>query len=161
MSLLKVFASLFQKATADPTRVRWSPSADGETPFLAFLFCQAFFFAPMVSKKKAVLMLAKALWDKGSPPLVRLPSVKPTAWHSPLPWRFLRQGDFAICGWRPPIAAAPTNLFEKGLIQNFLTDYQNKPTALRVANVLKSKFETNCKLNFPLLTNGENNDILI
>ena len=27
------FAQAFSKACADPTRVRWSPSADGETPY--------------------------------------------------------------------------------------------------------------------------------
>jgi len=32
-----------------------------------------------VSKKKADDRSRKALWDKGSPPLVRLPSVKPMA----------------------------------------------------------------------------------
>jgi hypothetical protein len=57
----------------------------GRRPQTAKLLFWRFFFAKLFSlrrwlpKKKAVLMLAKALWDKGSPPLVRLPSVKPLA----------------------------------------------------------------------------------
>ena len=49
----------------------------GETPFAAFLFCQAFFFGPLVSKKKADIKFVFALLYKGNPPLVRFPSAEP------------------------------------------------------------------------------------
>ena len=49
----------------------------GETPFAAFLFCQAFFFGPLVSKKKADIKFNFALLHKGNPPLVRFPSAEP------------------------------------------------------------------------------------
>ena len=48
----KVLIELFQKF-ARSSRVGLSPSADGETPKTAFLFCLAFLFAPFVPKRKA------------------------------------------------------------------------------------------------------------
>jgi len=51
----------FQKATADPTRVAVVALRRGRNSFMAFLFCQAFFFAPIASKKKAGDEVGKAL----------------------------------------------------------------------------------------------------
>ena len=48
----KVLVKLFQKLVRS-SRVGLSPSADGETPLSAFLFCLAFLFAPFVPKRKA------------------------------------------------------------------------------------------------------------
>jgi len=62
----EVFARLFQKAALIQRAERWSPSAEGETPFAAFLFCQAFFFGPLVSKKKAGIKFNFALLHKGN-----------------------------------------------------------------------------------------------
>jgi len=50
-----------KKATADPTRVALVALRRGRNSFLAFLFCQAFFFAPIASKKKAGDEVRKAL----------------------------------------------------------------------------------------------------
>ena len=68
----KVLVKLFQKL-ARSSRVGLSPSADGETLLTAFLFYQAFLFAPFVSKRKAVntfyvatrLHFSLLLWEKG------------------------------------------------------------------------------------------------
>jgi hypothetical protein len=49
----KFFRRFFQKATANPTRGALVASAEAKHPLSAFLFCQAFFFVPLVSKKKA------------------------------------------------------------------------------------------------------------
>ena len=79
----------------------------GEIPLAAFLFCQAFFFGPLVSKKKADIKFNFALLHKGNPPLVRFPASQAKHTHrkrsSPLPsrgsaftlrWRFGRIRGF-------------------------------------------------------------------
>jgi hypothetical protein len=50
--LTKSFGRAFSKARAVEAAEASSPSAEGETPYTAFLFA-SFFFAPTVAKEKA------------------------------------------------------------------------------------------------------------
>ena len=55
---VKVFARLFQKAAQSRARSPRRCPQTAKSFFSAFLFCQAFFFAPTWSKKKAALVFA-------------------------------------------------------------------------------------------------------
>ena len=78
------FRPPFSKGGADPTRgALVAARTRRNLLFRRVLFCQAFFFVPLVSKKKADIKFKFALLYKGNPPLVRFPSAKPLAWHSP------------------------------------------------------------------------------
>ena len=92
------------------------------------------------SKKKANRGLIKALWDKGSPPLVRLPSVKPRLDIHPFCGALEIKEDFAVCGRRPTLRALDRrSLFGKSDAKTFQKGQEQHPH-FAPANVLKSKF---------------------
>ena len=64
--LRRSFRPPFSKGGADPTRGALVASAEAKFLFAAFLFCQAFFFGPSVSKKKAGNRFKKCLRAKGN-----------------------------------------------------------------------------------------------
>ena len=108
--LRRSFRPPFSKGGADPTRGALVASAEAKLLFAAVLFCQAFFFGPSVSKKKAGNRFKKCLRAKGNS--LRLGEVHPLAQRlrgtphlcgSPLPsrgsaftllWRFGRIREF-------------------------------------------------------------------
>ena len=75
--LCRSFRPPFSKGGADPTRGALVASAEAKLLFAAFLFCQAFFFGPSVSKKKAGNRFKKCLRAKGNS--LRLGEVHPLA----------------------------------------------------------------------------------
>ena len=58
---LKSFARAFSKSSSGPPRSAVA-LASAKHPFRRVLFCQAFFFAPLVSKKKAVYRFRYTMW---------------------------------------------------------------------------------------------------
>ena len=109
--LCESFRPPFSKGGANPTRGALVASAEAKFLFAAFLFCQAFFFGPSVSKKKAGNRFKKFLrakgnslrecevppplstGTKGNPPLVRFPSFRLRRKFT-LRWRFGRIKEF-------------------------------------------------------------------
>ena len=116
----KRFCVAFPKATADPTRGALVASAEAKLPFRRVLFCQAFFFAPLVSKKKAGKRFGKRLCRKGNPPLVRFPSFRLRRKFT-LRWRFGRIKEFRPLRRATADRGGSDELLKK-LEQNFQTD---------------------------------------
>ena len=104
--LRRSFRPPFSKGGADPTRGALVASAEAKLLFAAFLFCQAFFFGPSVSKKKAGNRFKKCLRAKGNS--LRLGEVHPLAQRlrrthfanakSPLPLAQGLRGTPHLCG---------------------------------------------------------------
>ena len=93
--LRRSFRPPFSKGGADPTRGALVASAEAKLLFAAFLFCQAFFFGPSVSKKKAGNRFKKCLRAKGNS--LRLGEVHPLAQR-------LRGTHFANAKSPPPLS---------------------------------------------------------
>ena len=70
-SVSRFRSSLF-KGLWEPPRSAVA-SAEAKYPFRRVLFCQAFFFAPSATKKKAGEDLGKSMCKTGNPPLVWFP----------------------------------------------------------------------------------------
>ena len=119
-SRCKSFRPPFSKGGADPTRGALVASAEAKPPFRRVLFCQAFFFAPLVSKKKAGERFKKCLWDKGNPPLVRFPSFRLRRKFT-LRWRFGRIREFRTLRGATADRGGSDELLKK-LEQNFQQD---------------------------------------
>ena len=94
-SLLKVFTSLFSKSDRPSNARSVGRRAHAAKHLLRrVLFCQAFFFAPLLPKKKAGKQFKKALCGKGNPPTCAVPLCQACGLSFTPLWRFGRVREF-------------------------------------------------------------------